>query len=111
MDTLIRYSWPGNVRELKNCLARAVILSKNSFLGIEDFPEKIVKESGVLLDAQPTRLLNDIPEHGISLKDMERELIAKTLEKCDGNKTTASKRLGISRKALYEKMERLGITK
>jgi DNA-binding NtrC family response regulator len=87
-----------------------VILSKSPLLGIEDFQEKVIMESGGVLAAQPKKFIYDIPEQGVSLRDMEYELIMKTLEKCDGNKIIASKRLGISRKALYEKMARFGIT-
>jgi DNA-binding NtrC family response regulator len=108
MDILVRYSWPGNVRELKNCLARAVILSKGSFLSPEDFPEKIVAESKGIVSVQPKKILAEIPEQGVRLRDMEYELILETLKKCDGNKSIAARRLGISRKALYEKMARFG---
>ena len=109
METLVHYSWPGNVRELKNCLARAVILSKGPLLGLEDFPEKIITESGGISATQPKKIIGDIPEHGVRLKDMEYELILETLKKSDGNKSIAARRLGISRKALYEKISRFGI--
>ena len=109
METLVHYSWPGNVRELKNCLARAVILSKGPLLGLEDFPEKIITESGRISARQPKKIIGDIPEHGVRLKDMEYELILETLKKSDGNKSIAARRLGISRKALYEKITRFGI--
>ena len=50
-----------------------------------------------------------LPDEGISIRDLERLLIEMTLEKHKGNKTSAASSLGISRKALYEKMERYGI--
>jgi DNA-binding NtrC family response regulator len=109
METLVRYSWPGNVRELKNSLARAVILSKGPLLSLEDFPEKIVAESKRMIAVQPKKIIFDIPDNGVRLKDMEYELILETLHKCEGNKSIAARRLGISRKALYEKITRLGI--
>ena len=109
METLVQYSWPGNVRELKNCLARAVILSKGPLLSLEDFPEKVVAETKGLLAVQPKKIIVDIPEQGVRLRDMEYELILETLKKCEGNKSIAARQLGISRKALYEKMARFGI--
>ncbi|MBT3257717.1 MAG: sigma-54-dependent Fis family transcriptional regulator [Deltaproteobacteria bacterium] len=109
METLMNYAWPGNIRELKNCLARAVILAKGPLLGMEDIPEKIVSESGRLLAKKPKKLIYDIPEQGVSIRDMERQLILKTLEQCRGNKSLAAQRLGISRKALYEKIARFEI--
>lgn len=110
LDALTNYSWPGNVRELKNSLARAVILSKGPRLALEDFPEKVLNDAQ---KAPPSsnagELIGQFPEQGVKIKDMETELIRKTLLKCEGNKSLAAKLLGISRKALYEKMERYGI--
>jgi DNA-binding NtrC family response regulator len=109
MESLADYPWPGNVRELKNCLARAVILSKGPFLTLEDFPDKMVSDLKVLQTPSAKGILASIPSDGVRLKDMEQELITETLKKCEGNKSIAAKQLGISRKALYEKMARFGI--
>lgn len=106
MQALMDYTWPGNVRELKNSMARTVILSKGPQITLEDLPEKIqpkVKPASKAVD------LEALPEGGMTLRDMEAELISNTLKRCKGNKTMAAKMLGISRKGLYEKMERLGI--
>ena len=109
MRALMDYHWPGNIRELKNCLARAVILSKKSYLALEDLPRKISQQT----PSMEQRLSNETPENstslGPTLKDMETDLIVNTLKRCNGNKTLAAKVLGISRKGLYEKMERLGV--
>lgn len=51
----------------------------------------------------------EIPQDGLKLRDMEIELVRRTLRKCGGNKSLAAQFPGISRKALYEKMERYGI--
>lgn len=110
LEALTHYPWPGNVRELQNSLERAVILSKGHLLALEDFPEKILSAKPNRLPASdPKELIRDFPEHGVKIRDMENALIRKTLEKCEGNKTLAAQFLGISRKALYEKMERYGI--
>ncbi|MEW5911402.1 MAG: sigma-54 dependent transcriptional regulator [Thermodesulfobacteriota bacterium] len=105
MQRLVDYAWPGNVRQLENAVARAVILAKGERLGPEDFAE--------LTGAGPVpageELIAGLPQQGVTLKDMERELIQKTLEVCQGNKSLAAKRLGISRKGLYEKLQRHGL--
>ncbi len=110
MEILVRYNWPGNVRELKNCLARAVLLSKGPRLMPDELSEQIVSGAGLSAANADKEIFSDLPEKGITLRDMESELIRKTLEKCSGNKSLASQCLGISRKTLYEKIERYGIS-
>jgi len=109
MDILSAYAWPGNIRELKNCMARAVILSKGQTLQPEDFSDKAAAGEGAAAEPRGLHSL-ELPENGIRLRDMEIELVRKTLLQCRGNKSLTAQSLGISRKALYEKMERYGIT-
>jgi DNA-binding NtrC family response regulator len=109
VNALMHYPWPGNVRELKNSLARAVILSKGPLLSLADFSEKVFRGKEEPPPGSGT-LFVDLPEGGVKMKDMESELIRKTLQKCHGNKSLAAQFLGISRKALYEKMERYRIS-
>jgi DNA-binding NtrC family response regulator len=108
-EALTTYSWPGNVRELENVIARAVILSKEKNIDVFDFPERIKAHESPADSGTMAPFLREIPEEGIKLKQMERELIQRTLEKCQGNKSLAADLLGISRKALYEKINRYGI--
>ena len=107
MDALIDYDWPGNVRELKNCMARAVILSKESELTEKNFPDPIFKNAPSRLNKLGFRF--QIPHEGLRIKDMEIELIRETLKECGGNKSLSAQFLGISRKTLYEKMDRYQI--
>ena len=109
MRALMGYSWPGNIRELKNCLARAVILSKKSYLSLDALPEKIAKQTYSVEGPFATEIEDDPSLQGLTLRDMEMDLIISTMKRCHGNKTLAAKVLGISRKGLYEKMARLGI--
>jgi len=109
MEAMVRYPWPGNVRELENCIARAVILSKGSQVGLADVPERVQSRDASAGPGAGEKHLFVLPEQGLSIREMERELLISTLEICSGNKTLAADRLGISRKALYEKMERYGI--
>ena len=109
MRALMGYHWPGNIRELKNCLARAVILSKKSYLPLEALPTKIGKQTYPIEGPFGAEIPNDPSLQGLTLRDMELDLIISTMKRCHGNKTLAAKVLGISRKGLYEKMARLGI--
>jgi DNA-binding NtrC family response regulator len=109
MVLLTAYDWPGNIRELKNCVARAVILSKGPMLQPMDFPEKITSQKVLLSGHSHQHFVTHFPEQGIKIRDMEMALIRKTLEQCQGNKSVAAQLLGISRKTLYEKMERYQI--
>lgn len=110
MKLLAAYPWPGNIRELKNCIARTVILSKDTHLRPSDFPDRILKESTAGPPLVGRSASSDTLKEGMTLRDMEIELVRKTLQKCAGNKSLAAQSLGMSRKALYEKMERYGIT-
>jgi len=101
---LSQYPWPGNVRELENCIAHCVILAKQRIIQIENLPEKIVAASQASDHLQRNSIIRDIPDHGITLKEIEGELIQKTIEKCKGNKSKTATMLGMSRKTLYEKI-------
>jgi two-component system response regulator HydG len=104
LDLLVRYDWPGNVRELENVIERAVILSRDEVLFPADLPPQIrmlsegVEEAGFVI---PT---------GMSLDEMERALIVKTLDETGGNRTRASEILGINRRTLQNKLKQYGLT-
>jgi DNA-binding NtrC family response regulator len=101
---LRRYSWPGNVRELKNVIQRAVLLSRGRELTPDLLPERI--REAVEPDAGPG-VFSIRP--GMTLEAAERELIKMTLASTGGNKKTTAQVLGISRRALYNKLNRLGV--
>jgi DNA-binding NtrC family response regulator len=109
MDFLMTTPWEGNIRELKNCIARGVILSKGRLITLGDLPKKMREGDVAEMYRGSQDLLLSLPDEGVTLKDMEAELIKATLEKCSGNKSLTAKYLGISRKSLYEKMDRYGI--
>jgi DNA-binding NtrC family response regulator len=99
---LRRYPWPGNVRELRNVIQRAVLVADGGELTPDLVPERI-REAATLEAGQrtsPIRL-------GMTLEAAEKELIKMTLASTGGNKKTAASILGISRRALYNKLSRL----
>lgn len=101
MDCLVRHDWPGNVRELMNAVERGVVLTRNEYLDIEDIPF-------VLKDHQNN--LEEMPGlNNISLEEIERKTILKTLESVEGNKSEAARRLGITRKTLHKKLKKYGV--
>ena len=101
---LRRYPWPGNVRELRNVIQRAVLMAVGEELTPDLIPERI-REAAKLDAGQgtfPIRL-------GMTLAAAEKELIKMTLASTGGNKKTAASILGISRRALYNKLNRFGL--
>lgn len=96
MEKLIRYSWPGNVRELQHAVERAVIMGEKSEIKVEDILPKATR-----IRRQETTSLN--------LGHMEKKLIVEALEKCSGNISRASKELGITRTALYRRLDKYNL--
>ena len=105
---LATYSWPGNVRELGNTISRLVILGRDSQINLDDLPRNI-RQAASAPDDDITGFVDRLPPEGISLRDVERELITKTLELFNGHRSQTAKALGISRKSLYQKMLRLDL--
>lgn len=103
---LRRYPWPGNVRELKNVIQRAVLMAKGEELTPELIPARIREAAGLSTNADP----QTFPIHvGMTLQVVEKEFIAMTLASTGGNKKEAAAILGISRRALYNKLKRYGL--
>jgi DNA-binding NtrC family response regulator len=100
---LIAYPWPGNVRELENCVERAVIVAGGRTIDETHLPEYAA--ASVLVPAGGFAL----PAGGISLDAVEKDFILQALSRAQGNKTKAARLLGISRRALYSRMNTHGI--
>ncbi len=98
-ECLMSYSYPGNVRELKHTIERAVLLSRNSLIDINDLPEEISCP-----DRERQLISTQFPLHkGLSI--LEKEMIINALIESKGKRTEAARRLGISRKVLWKKMK------
>lgn len=98
---LLAYHWPGNVRELVNAMERAVIMARGSLIEPEDLPLALQAPAQA-----PERV--DL-RAGLSIQEMERALIVKTLEATGGNRTQAAEMLGITRKTLQNKIKEYGL--
>lgn len=92
---LMMYSWPGNVRELQHAIERAVILSHTPLLKADDF----------ILTPQPEKRMEE--NESLNLHELEQNAIERAIRRCNGNLTQAAELLGISRYALYRKLEKL----
>jgi len=97
LNMLVRHDWPGNVRELENTVERLVVLSTGPYLEPAD-----LSFAGTVLSAAAE-------SHAVSLKDLERDHIILTLQRCGGHKSETAEALGIDRKTLREKLKRYNI--
>ncbi len=100
MQRLLSYSWPGNVRELMHCIESAVIMEQGTGLSAEAIAASKIPETlrKVGMGTGPA-----------ALKDVERAHIEGILQSAGGDKTEASRLLGISRSTLYEKIRQYGL--
>ncbi|NOY46096.1 MAG: sigma-54-dependent Fis family transcriptional regulator [Deltaproteobacteria bacterium] len=107
---LTRYDWPGNIRELRNVVERAVILSTGDEIGVDALPWKIKggeRAGGARRpDKAPQPGVVVLPDHGVDIEEVERELIVQALEKTGNNQTRAAKMLGLTRDALRYRMKK-----
>jgi len=97
---LLRHPWPGNVRELLHVVERAVLVAARPEVGGSDLP------TGTF--GSPESLVAAAVEQRWTLKELSDVYIAETLRRAGGNRTLAAKRLGISRKSLWERGRRPG---
>ncbi len=113
MKIFMDYDWPGNVRELENAIARGVIISSVPLIMKEHLPPELIKKiekknsinQNSTAQGEDSNITNDelepLPD---AIARLEKEMIIKALQKCNGNKTKAAKLLGISRKSLFNKI-------
>jgi DNA-binding NtrC family response regulator len=97
LKALLGFSWPGNVRELDHAVERAVLMAAGSSIEERDLALRSARDSGhAALDT-------------LNLDEVERLLVKKTLARHDGNVSRAAEDLGISRAALYRRIEKHGL--
>ncbi|MCH2374392.1 MAG: sigma-54 dependent transcriptional regulator [Planctomycetes bacterium] len=98
LNVLSAYRWPGNVRELKHAMEHMVVVSRGPVLGLENLPTSIHRSEPQSPGGMPSFV-------GMSLQDVEKELIKLTLEQVGGNRHEAAKILGIGERTLYRKLK------
>ncbi len=99
LEALQAYDWPGNVRELRNVIERAVIICSNEQIERHHLaPYPVEQHTRVRIEDTITLPI------GTPIEEAERQLIMRTLQKCDNNKTRAAELLQISLKTLHNKL-------
>ncbi len=101
-DFLLSYDYPGNIRELKNIIDRLVVLSEDGVISKDDLPtvEKPYIDTEDMEGIKPLRDMR---------KEVEAEYIQKVIELCDDNISEAARKLGISRRQLFNKISEYGL--
>jgi DNA-binding NtrC family response regulator len=102
MRVLLGYAWPGNVRELEHTIERAVLLTAGPSIG----PADLNLGPG---PAEAAASQGDTSLEAMELDDAERYLIRRALERHEGNVSQAANSLGLSRSALYRRLQRYGL--
>jgi DNA-binding NtrC family response regulator len=106
LDLLVGYDWPGNVRELRNVIERAMLLDANEELLVSHLPAEIRGGAGGDIPTVRTSAATVADAFmPMTLRDVERIQIERTLEQTHGNKSRAAAILGISRQTLREKLK------
>ena len=96
MQTMMQYAWPGNVRELEHTLERAVLMAQGEDVQVSDLGLNLQRPQGQNLEE-------------LSIEEVESILVRKALQRFHGNVSQAAEALGLSRGALYRRMERYGL--
>jgi DNA-binding NtrC family response regulator len=96
MRAMLEYEWPGNIRELEHTVERSVLLAQGERVQVPDLNLRTEPDEAPTLDEMP-------------LEDVERLLIQKALRRHDGNVSQAAEALGLSRSALYRRLQRYGL--
>ena len=103
MDVLKAYRWPGNIRELRNAIERAMLLTDGDWLTPEMLPVATSRSS--------TAQTMELPEDGVNLEILERELVVQALRRTGGNQTKAATLLGLNRDQIRYRIEKFGLDK
>lgn len=98
------YAWPGNVRELKHTIERLAVIAENDALSISDLPDNLTAATSAAAN-----VLINLPDDGIDLEEVEREILRQALDKHGWNQTRTAQYLNITRSALIYRMQKYGL--
>jgi transcriptional regulator with PAS, ATPase and Fis domain len=103
LQLLKAYRWPGNIRELRNAVERALLLAEGEWLTPDLLPVTAARAS--------TAQTMELPEEGVSLETLERELVVQALRRTGGNQTKAAALLGLNRDQIRYRIEKFSLDK
>ena len=98
LELLMSHTWPGNVRELRAAMEHAVVLCRGEKISARDLPGSVRNGAAA---ADPARAL---ARPDVTVKDAEKQLIARALKENDGNRTLAARQIGMSRRTFHRKL-------
>jgi DNA-binding NtrC family response regulator len=101
LETLIHHRWPGNVRELRTAIEHAVVLCRGDRITVRDLPPSVRGNDAAAPGLEPRRSL---AQSELTVKEAEKQLIARALKEFEGNRTLAAKKIGMSRRTLHRKL-------
>ena len=112
LRSLSQYDWPGNVRELRNVIEGMVVMARGTTLTETDLPERLLRHTPPrMLPTQPlVDISSQIPIYlGMSMPEVEREVLRATLKHTNGNRAKAAQLLRISKRTIYRKIKEHGL--
>jgi DNA-binding NtrC family response regulator len=105
LETLIQYRWPGNVRELRSAIEHAVVFSKGDKISVRDLPPQVRNAPA---EGEAVGASGEHPDE-LNIKEAEKQLIIRAIKECEGNRSAAAKKLGMSRRSLHRKLHSYNI--
>ena len=105
------YHYPGNVRQLESAIERAILLSENDTITVDDLPPEMLQGSRPAVFGGDGDSNFKLPPEGINFEDVERSLIMQAMERTDNNITKSAKLLGLTFRTLQYRLEKFGFKK
>ena len=106
VEALMNHSWPGNVRELRTALEHAVVLCRGNSITLRDLPPSVRGEPAVASHSAARDMLG---KKNVTMEDAEKAVIIRALKECNGNRTKAAKKIGMSRRTMHRKLHRYNL--
>src|SRR5512136_60969 len=106
LKILMNFSWPGNVRQLESIIERGVLMAESDYIQPEDLPAEVHEDA-----SHSGQLPFDLPPEGISIEELERDIIIKAMDRAGWIIAKAAPLLGMSYKTLQYRLEKFGIEK
>ena len=105
MEKLCSFDWPGNIRQLRNCIESCVVLLQKDIIDKDDIPLTMPLIDSVEINAGEIDAQEAKKSSSKAMRDVEWELIEKTLAECNGNRSKAAEVLGISRRTIQRRLQ------